>query len=282
MRVLSMRDLASLVESEHFSMIARTYIDDSWDGRRQIAVAAGGFVGTFGQWCDLKTKWNRALRDAGLTYFRSTEYYSLRNQFQRFRNPINYPKPKGSEAAALLRSKLDRIIQHSGVMGAAVCVPLVEYERIRSTEDGEKILPKDAFELALQLLMIELAQILIRECGTRHQLAFFCDSSPSSARITHVYALLKRTNARSAQVMGSLTHLDDKKYPQIQAADLMAHLARENLQRFIEDGKIKDGTVDPVGITQLTRLAGSVHIIKCVDRTFLEHLLRHELQRRAS
>jgi hypothetical protein len=37
-------------------------IDDSWDGLKEKAVVAGGFIGFSKQWTDLKTTWMRRLR----------------------------------------------------------------------------------------------------------------------------------------------------------------------------------------------------------------------------
>ncbi|HWF13326.1 MAG TPA: hypothetical protein VG272_06295, partial [Candidatus Acidoferrales bacterium] len=47
------------------------------------------FVGKFGDWVKLKNSWNKRLKRDGLTYFRATEYYSLRGEFAKYRDPIN-------------------------------------------------------------------------------------------------------------------------------------------------------------------------------------------------
>jgi hypothetical protein len=83
-------------------------------------------------------QWQRRLKHDGLAYFRSTEYYSLRGQFARYRDTVKYPKPAGSQAAKGLRDDLDAIITSSGVMGVAVAIPMKLYNHVRQTEFREK------------------------------------------------------------------------------------------------------------------------------------------------
>ncbi len=273
-----MRDLKSLVGCENFAVIARTYIDDSADGNREKAIAAGAFIGKFGQWNDLRHKWNKRLKQDGLSYFRSTEYYGLRGEFSKFRDPVVYPKPLGSEAARSLREDLDQIIRQVKVVGVAVCIPLSLYDDIRDSEpNAAEIFDPDAFVTALEALMIETAKVFLSEgFGQRTRLAFFCDESTSSPKIAKDYVELKQINPIAAPVMDSLTFLDDKKYPQIQAADLMAHLAREHYQKWLEN---PDSPEDAGKIIQ-ERLGDSVHFVKCMRRENMLEILEHERKRR--
>lgn len=224
---LSMGELVSLTKCGVFAMLLRVYVDDSSDERQEKAVVAGAFVGTAKQWSGLKLSWQRRLKQDGLRYFRSTEYYSLRGEFARYRDSVKYPKPAGSNAATALRDDLDGVIKKSGVMGMAVAIPMKMYKHIRETEFGAKeIFSEDAFESALQSLINQCA-MTSREEFNGIPLAFICDDSPSSARIAKTYGEFKALNTEVSQYLGGLVHQDDKYFPQLQAADLMAHLAKE-------------------------------------------------------
>jgi hypothetical protein len=134
-------------------MMLKVYVDDSADQRQEKAVVAGAFVGTFKQWSALKLQWQRRLKQDGLRYFRSTEYYSLRGEFTIYRNAKRYPKPAGSQAAKALRDDLDAIIKKSKVMGMAVVIPMEMYNRVRNVKCGAKeLFSEDAFGICPTIL----------------------------------------------------------------------------------------------------------------------------------
>lgn len=92
-------------------MLYRTFIDDSSDEKREIVMIAGALMGTHKQWSELRRRWMVCLRHYGIRYFRSTEYNSLRGEFEIFRDRVKYPKPKGSDTARALRDELEAIVK---------------------------------------------------------------------------------------------------------------------------------------------------------------------------
>ena len=221
-------------------MLFRVFVDDSADEQQEKIMVAGAFIGSFAQWCDVNKKWKRRLKADGIKYFRSTEYYSLRDEFSKFRDPIKYPKPKGSEAAKALRDDLDKIIVDSAILGLAVAIPLAMYKSFRETELGaSEFYPTDAFSPALQSLMVNCAEASKQELNST-PLAFFCDEGPSAERITHEYLEFKRYNPEWAHLLPSLVHRDDKLMPQLQAADLMANLAKELVTKWLDTQEVSD------------------------------------------
>src|SRR5450755_2184149 len=86
----TLRDMVSTTEAKWFVML-RVYVDDSADEKQQRVVAAGAYVGYYHQWRKLRDKWKRRLKRNGLAYFHTTECYSLRDEFARFRDPNKYP-----------------------------------------------------------------------------------------------------------------------------------------------------------------------------------------------
>lgn len=268
-RGLSSRDLVSLTGCSLFAILLKVYIDDSADEKHEKVVVAGAFLGTFKQFCDLKNSWNRRLKLDGLKYFRSTEYYSLRGEFSRYRDPVRYPKPKGSEAARALRDDLDAIIRNSCVIGIAVAIPIVVYEEVRRTEPlAEKLFKKDPFEAALQSL-IEVCVETSRQHFRSTKLAFICDNGPSAPRIAKAYTRFCQINPEIGEIAQALVHLDDKHFPQLQAADLVAHLSREFFMQH---------QANPTAAT-LKRLQQSVSEIRAWDRAFMLRAIQNNLHR---
>jgi hypothetical protein len=155
-------EVASVLEfrnGDHIAVLYRPFIDDCSDQKQEEIVAVGAVIASHRNWGPIRKKWNMRLRQAGLKYFRSTEYFSLRGQFDVFRDPKKYPKPKGSEAAKVLRDDLEAILRDSSaVVGIGFAIPLRLYRWFRDTVPGAKEkFGGDAYYSALQTLMIECA-----------------------------------------------------------------------------------------------------------------------------
>lgn len=245
-------------------MIVRVYVDDSSDEQQEIAISAGAFLGKFGDWCKLKNSWLRRLKQDGLKYFRATEYYSLRGEFGRYRDPVKYPKPLGSQAAKQVRDDLERIIRESRIVGVALVIPLDLYWKVKNSSDAAKqIFTDDPFEMAIQSLIDQCVKDSVQKMdGT--PLSFFCDDGPNAPRVLATYEAYKALNPMAGSIVQSLEHRDDKKCVPLQAADLMAHLGRETYMT-------KQG---PKGIRE------SVEWVKVWDEEYMLELLEHEKTRR--
>lgn len=277
---LSMRQLVSLTECRVFSMLLRTYVDDSADGTQERAVVAGAYMGFYHQWNKLRKQWRIRLKQDGLKYFRATEYYSLRGEFARFRDPVKYPKPEGSRAATFLLNDLEAIIQDAAVMGVAVCIDMNVYRDVRAKEQyAAQIFPADAFEVALQSLVQRCAEIVRDEFNVQPRaVAFICDDGPSSAQIARVYTAFKAAHPALAEFMGGLVHQDDKKFLQLQAADMMAHLAKGRFIDWLDDPDKAIFTDDQALRARLKRL--NVHQILVWDRRLMMDTLQQQIVQR--
>lgn len=248
----------------------RVYIDDSADAKKEVAIVAGAFIAPRDHWEQFSKDWRARLRIDGLSYFRSTEYYSLRGEFARYRDPVKYPKPAGGVAARLLREDLEAIIKKMGLVGMAVAIPLQMYHEVRLNEPGaDQVFGPDAFEIALQTLIERCAALSKAELA-RTRLAFICDNGPSSKRVEQIYRNFKEANVATAKLIGSLTHGDDKELPPLQAADLMANLARDYYMNWLKD---------PTAVT-LKRLKDSVYSMHAWDRDYMLRALGHEKKAR--
>ena len=272
---LTMRDLVSLTGCRDFCpMLIRAFIDDSADETQSKVVVAAGFLGNYKQWSLLTKLWRRRLKRDGIAYFHAVECFNLNGEFLRFRDKVKYPAPAGKEAARALLADLEEIIREAGVLGVAVCIPMAVYKEIRETEPhANEIFPKDAFQIALQSIMRECYRAFKDDVRSTdgHQLAFVCDESEHSGTIAELFVDFKKINPETAEFLASLVHLDDKKYPQLQAADLMAHMTHRKYLEWLEH---------PNDEKKLTRLSKSVRFIREWNREYMLEALNHERKRR--
>jgi hypothetical protein len=257
-------------------VLLRTYVDDSADETQEKAVVAGAYVGFYHQWNKLQKHWKARLKQDGLKFFHAKEYHTLHGEFYRFRDNIKYPKPLGSQAAKALLDDLENIIHDSGVMGLAVCVDMQAYNTIRGTEPhASDIFSEDAYEVALQALITLCAKIIRDEWDGQRRTAFVCDLSSSAPRIAKMYADFVAKNPTLAEFLAGLTHQDDKKFPPLQAADMMAHLAKGRFIDWLNDPTKTVFTANEQLKSRLKRL--SVHQIAVWNREYMLEVLKTEL-----
>src|ERR1039458_9708953 len=234
---LTARELMSLFDSGYRDvavMLYRAYIDDSSDGKHQVVMVAGAIVGTHQQWMKLRKKWKKRLKQDGLDYFRSSEYRSLRGQFQKFCNPIKYPIPRGSEAAKAVRDDLDEIIRTSGVMGMSNVIPLEMFRGIVSVPEIRHRFNPDPFSAVMQAVMRDVVMYIRKHCGDNLLISFVCDDGPNAHLYLKAYQDFKLKNGWIADMMKGLAPQDDKLTPQLQAADVVASISREMAMEYLE------------------------------------------------
>ena len=253
-------------------MLLRAYIDDSSDQRQERVAVAGAYLGSFRQWSQLVQQWKRRLKRSNIKFWHSTDYYSLRGEFEQFRHSHKYPKPSGSQAAKQVRDDLDAIIHECHIVGIAACVPLRLYRHIRNqSEFGTELMPADPFDYAIQELFLMCAQEVL-EHRQGDTIAFVCDESTSVGRIAEIYTRFKELNPNAARAMGALVHRDDKQCPQLQAADLMAHIAKERFAGWMID---RSTTVPHDKLRERLKNL-SVYRIGIPERERLLEFVRHE------
>jgi hypothetical protein len=251
---LSASELISLLDarkSDYLAMLYRVFIDDSADEKQQKVMVAGALIGTHAQWWDVRKGWKAVLKKGGIEYFRSTEYFSLRGQFAIFRDPTRYPKPQGSEAALEIRKSLEDVLRDVGIIALASSLPLEMYHAEIAVFNLATTFYPDPFSAVMQTVMNEAA-ILIRDAlpGRNNCVAFGCDDSPDSPDLATAYKSFKRKNTQFGDMLQGLVHLDDKKQPPVQAADMVAGLGKEMALKHIETGARFDELPRMEGIFQ--------------------------------
>lgn len=212
----------------------KAFIDDSWDGSREVAVTAACYIGNYSEWRKLREAWHKELKRTDIEFFRSADYYGMWGEFKKFRDPVN---PKGKEAASRIRNRLFQIISTSLISGMAITMPLAVYEGIMATVPyaKEMLPPKDhASKVVIQELFALCSQELARDWPGK-KVAFICNQSAEYPAIREIFLRYKQLNPTDAKYMKNIIPLDDRKHPQLQAADAMAHLAQERYIEWLND-----------------------------------------------
>lgn len=248
-------------------------IDDSADGTAERAVVAGAFVGFYHQWSKLRDAWRKRLKRDGVEYFHTTDLYMLDGPFRVYRDKNKYPPPAGKEAADSLLNDLEEIIHRTQVMGVAVCIDMKAYREIRNTEPhADKILPQDAFKMALQTLCGLCAEIVRDNFPDKPSVEFLFDDSSSSSQLVEAYHDYKKDYPRLAAFMGQLKPMDDRKFVPLQAADLMAHLSKNRFVDWLSDPERKQFTPDEGLGLRLKKL--NVHTIAVCDKGYIMAMVK--------
>ena|SRR5271165_2868105 len=95
-----------------------------------------------------------------------------------------------------------------------------------------------------------------------------CDEGPSATRIGEAYRAFKKLNPDFGDMIGALTFGDDKKFPQLQAADLMAGVGKEIGFDTLSGG------VKPMP----HRLASSIYFVRSWNQQIMLDLLSVQLK----
>lgn len=106
------------------AMVYNAFMDDSADRLGESVVVSGIFIGDRELWSVLRREWKKRLALEGMEYFKASEYYGLRGQFQKFRSQSQYPPPTGREAAKKVFDDLESVIQRAQVISLGIVIPV--------------------------------------------------------------------------------------------------------------------------------------------------------------
>jgi hypothetical protein len=257
------------LKSSDVIVLLQTFIDDSSDQRQKVLTVSASVASTYRQWTQLRLKWNKRLKKDGLKYFKSSEFFRLGGEFRVFADPIRFPKPKGREAANRLRKDLEDIITETGAIATATCVPIETYQEFRSTVPGAAaVFDQDPAEAALYSVVHECL-LMMQEDFPQSRIRFVCDSTSAQERFTKVYFDYLRIHPQcKAFIQGAdLPHLDDKKHPPLQVADMVASISREMATRFLQD---------PTDAVEIKRLKGSMFKVCIWNWTWMMDTLQRQ------
>ena len=249
-----------------------TGLDESSDRLQRKMFVVAGYLARQAEWTDIERHWMRRLEQEAdprpMRYFSSSECMYLSGEFRRFRDPIKYPKPQGRIAADAIKDDLQGILRSSSAMGFALGVNLKDYRAVRKSSRARQALLANPYENSYLMMMIVIAgkceDDIPHRKGTE-TVAFLCDSHTRSTNVQAVYNKLIDNNPECGPWMGSLTYMDNKKSPAIQAGDLLASRCKELLIQCLDDEDASTEHFKPI----LGRNVG----VLCMDKSSLNKLV---------
>jgi hypothetical protein len=263
-------------ETGSLVMLAHVYLDESADARAEKVYVAAGFIGTQSLWTELRHKWKIQLRVSAKKHgLRDIEYFSSKD-CRGLRGPFFPLRDFGSatemeKVALKIRAELETVITQSDIIGSGVAINMKDFREynarpeVRANPHWNGDHEDAAFQLAFGVIAETMRQIEADGVGS-HIAGFVCDDGPKKFTIMASFDRFKAKHSDLAKYMRGIAHLDDKKHPPLQMADLMADLAREMTGHWITNGGDK-GKVS-------CRLPKNVLQVKCYDRDSMERVLR--------
>jgi len=254
------------------STLWKVFIDDSADAERKKYVLAGALVGRKQAWHDFEKQWNRTLRNKPkIAYFHGKEISDLSGEFAQFKDKDKWPKPTGSIAANSKRDALRKVLEESKLVAIGVGVMVGDYNKVKAAHPlGATHMASDVYEWTLQHTLMQTAAA-IRKADDAARIAFVSDDSSRATRYTEVYTNFKVKNPKIAKHMLGIAHLDDKAWPGLQAADMVASAVKR-----VYDDQHRSGEVDPT-----TPLLSGFYRIGMVDEGYLLEIMNGQSEMRS-
>lgn len=251
------------------AVLYKTFLDDSADGTRQKYVIAAGLIGDNDKWNSFRRRWKRVREQPPkIKWFHSKEWMSLTGQFFQFCDNVKYPKPKGREAANAKREALKRVIESSGLVAVGVAVLVEDFNLVTAADPrAAEYLGKDPYDGALQSLVFECARALESKVPGSY-ISYVSDDSDKAEHYTAVYTGFKQKNPKIARMMRGLAHLDDKIWPGLQAADLVAHVTNQVYKTVLKLPVGERGLLESI-----PELESNFYLIAHWDKWYMCHIL---------
>lgn len=252
-------------------MLGTAYIDESADGPSAKAFAAVALVAKEPIWKDFRYAWKAQLRKSDLDYFKHSECISCNGEFLKLRD--RYKNLHDAKLAALeIRSKFEKIIVESTCRCVGMGIDMADFKKLDARMDvrqnsrweSNHVLVGSTMAIGVVGAILERAH---REKPSPYPpiAAFVCDDSQESEHIIRAHRLFKTKFPEYAPHMGSITSDDDKKVFALQAADLMAALARDMFIEWIDGGKRGQPSC---------RLPDTILGLQCLDEDGMLAILR--------
>ena len=93
-------------------------------------------------------------------------------------------------------------------------------------------------------------------------IAFVCDETDKASKYAAAYVGFKSKNVLIQEMLGGMVHLDDKKTPALQAADVVASIGREMALEYFKTG----------AQSELKRLQGAFYKLVIWDEPSMDYL----------
>jgi hypothetical protein len=244
----SLDDLYELVYPDdrkvngYMCMIYHSFLDDSHDrGAKRVMVSAG-FCGTRDRWAAFRTDWRQKLKEHRLCYFKSSECHSVSGQFTKLRKSgKSYPTTEERSRARKIRSEFLGVIRaHPFIRAIGVAVQLEEYRRYAALPEVKGMIPDNPYKAALSSVMFETVGF-VRRASKNNMVTFVHDEGDDFPELWKCYSAFKELNKKTARFIDGFQSLDDKKTPELQAADLISNHATYLAEKKLD---LRDAVVE--------------------------------------
>lgn len=252
------------------------HMDDSADSQRRKVFVVAGLLGHYEEWFEAERHWQMRLDKSEIDYFRSSNYVRLAGGgFEKLVRKLG-PK-KARVIADDLFDDLKLILKASGLVVGALGVLMQDYKRVLGEPNGSKVLQADPFVHAHQQVICKIASIA---CESRDQpyIAFSYDQTNKAAALQGAWDVFKERNPMAAECMGTLAPLDDRKFPCIQMADMIANATKRMFEKKIDSGTPLKRIRDQVELEAMSEWAERIGWIGYWDEKYLRLMVRENLK----
>jgi hypothetical protein len=208
-------------------LFLQSYFDESGKAADHDIASFCGFIAPSDKWREFTDAWNYAVGDAGLrSPVKATDILRYRRAVSK-----TIPAQTAIERTEAL-APLVKAIRESVSFGVAVAI---DCRAFRSLPEADRQILKAephywAFRMAL-LLIRQYAEH-IHSVDPDIHIALCCDEEERySVECLKLFTNVRRTFPELRERFVSIAFADDKYFPQLQAADLIASLARQEADR---------------------------------------------------
>lgn len=252
------------------------HMDDSADAQRKKVFVVAGLLGHFDEWFEPERHWKMRLEKSGIDYFRTSNYVSLADGgFEEL--VLRHGLTKARAIANNLFDDLKLIIKSSNLVISALGVLMKDYKKVLADPEGSRVLQSDPFVHAHQQIICKIASIA---CETKDKpcVAFLYDQTNRAAAMQGAWHVFKERNPIAAECMGTLAPLDDKKFPCIQMADIVANAVKRMFEKKIDSGIPLKRVRDRVELETMSEWANRTGWIGYWDEKYLRSMVRENLK----
>jgi hypothetical protein len=213
----------------------KVFGDESYD---KSLYCCGAFLGWPIDFTYLGFKWDDRLEKDGIRYFRASECENLEGEFGIW-SPPGYDLNQARARSDSIRHDLLEIIKGQIILGISVCVVKKDFENlVKKNAKARKYFGTDMMVFTYKMLIRHVVGLIEQDFPepkySKLKAAFVFDEHGNSLQAQQAYNELREQNSLCAKRMLVAVHADDKEYPALQMADLMAYEARIGSNEWLE------------------------------------------------
>lgn len=250
-------------------------MDDSADQKRKKVFVVAGFVGTSVDWFEVTRHWERYLERVSIDYFRTNECITLNGEFLKIVK--RHGRKRARDIANELLESLKLVVKASNLRAFCLGVLMRDYLTVLSEPEGSRVLMADPYLHAHQQL-IHMVATAAAETPQQPLVAFGYDQSNKAAALQNSWVTFKERNPIAAECMGTLSPLDDKLFPSIQVADLVANSAKKAFERKIDGGQPLRRAHSPVELEELGEWSKHIDWVGYWNEEYLRGVVKGNLK----